>query len=85
MMTTTDAVQPSAFPKQTEFHDAVAEMCLRVPASVGAGLAKALVKLSPQFFHDVLTRGGWYRLGGVIDRAGDFISSDLGQWAESEP
>lgn len=83
---TTDAVLVSAFPKQTEFHDAVAEMCLRVPVSAGAaGLAKELVKLSPQlFFRDVLTRGGWYRLGGVIDRAGDFISSDLGQWAESE-
>ena len=39
---------------------------------------------SQLFFRDVLTRGGWYRLGGVIDTAGDFISSDLGQWAESE-
>ncbi len=85
-MTTTGAVQLSAFPKQTEFHDAVAEMCLRVPVSAGAsGLAKELVKLSPQlFFRDVLTRGGWYRLGGVIDTAGDFIASDLVQWAEAE-
>ncbi|MFT3850400.1 MAG: hypothetical protein QM739_17505 [Propionivibrio sp.] len=85
-MTTTDAVPLSAFPKQTEFHDAVAEMCLRVPVSAGAaGLAKELVKLSPQlFFRDVLTRGGWYRLGGVIDRAGDFVASDLGRWAEEE-
>ena len=85
-MTTMDAAPVSAFPKQTDFDRAVAEMCVRVPVSAGAaGLAKELVKLSPQlFFRDVLTRGGWYRLGGVIDADGDHIADDLGIWAEVE-
>ena len=71
-MKTTDAAPVSAFPGQSDFDRAVAEMCVRVPVSAGAaGLARELVKLSPQlFFRDVLTRGGWYRLGGVIDTNG---------------
>ncbi len=79
-------VQPSAFPKQTDFDRAVAEMCVRVPVATGAaGLAKELARLSPQlFFRDVLTRGGWYRLGGVIDAAGDHVADDLALWAEAE-
>ena len=86
MMTTTDTVLPSAFPKQTDFDRAVAEMCVRVPVSAGAaGLATELVRLSPHlFFRDVLTGGGWYRLGGVIDAAGDHLADDLALWAEAE-
>ena len=86
MLDAKDAAPISAFPRQTDFDRAVAEMCVRVPVSAGAaGLAKELVKLSPQlFFRDVLTRGGWYRLGGVIDADGDYIADDLGVWAEAE-
>lgn len=74
----------SAFPKQTDFDRAVAEMCVRVPVSSGAtGLAKELARLSPQrFFRDVLTRGGWYRLGGVVDREGNHLADDLAQWLD---
>jgi hypothetical protein len=73
----------------TRSHDlaqAFAEMCVRVPVSAGAvGLAKAATRLSPQlFFRAVLSRGGWYRLGGVIDKAGRRISDDLARWVEGE-
>lgn len=76
----------TAFADPGDFDRAVALMCARVPVSAGAaGLARELAHLSPQlFFRDVLTRGGWYRLGGVIDRAGQRVASDLVVWLESE-
>ena len=69
-----------------DLEHAVAEICVRVPVSAGAaGFAKELVRWSPQlFFRDVLTRGGWYRLGGVVDEAGNHLADDLAQWAEAE-
>jgi len=76
----------SSATKLGELEHAVAEMCVRVPVSAGAaGLAKELARLPPQlFFRDVLTRGGWYRLGGVVDEAGNHVADDLAQWAEFE-
>jgi len=69
-----------------EFEHAVREMCVRVPVSAGAsGLAKDLALIAPQLiFRDVLTRGGWYRLGGVVDDLGTSLSEDLAQWMENE-
>jgi hypothetical protein len=69
-----------------EIEHAVAEICVRVAVSAGpAELAQELARVMPQlFFRDVLTRGGWYRLGGVIDKKGNHLADDLGQWAESE-
>ncbi|OHC65350.1 MAG: hypothetical protein A2040_06765 [Rhodocyclales bacterium GWA2_65_19] len=32
----------------------------------------------------MLARGGWYRLGGVVDAAGAHLADDLEQWAEAE-
>lgn len=76
----------AAFPKAGDFDRAVAEMCVRVPVAAGAaGLAKALARLAPQlFFRDVLTRGGWYRLGGIIDGQGLRVADDLVRWLEGE-
>ncbi len=78
------AVAPAI--KLGDLEHAVAELCVRVPVSAGAaGLSKELARLSPQlFFRDVLTRGGWYRLGGVVDAAGNPVADDLAQWAEFE-
>ena len=66
--------------------NAVAELCVRVPVSAGAaGLAAELARAAPELgFRDVLTRGGWYRLGGVVDATGAHVSDDLVQWAEAE-
>jgi len=64
----------------------VTELCVRVPASAGPGaLARELAKSAPQLaFREVLTRGGWYRLGGVVDASGAHVADDLAQWAETE-
>lgn len=81
-----DATFAASFADPGDFHRAVATLCERVPVSSGAaGLAKELVRLSPQlFFRDVLTRGGWYRLGGVIDDQGGRVADDLVGWLEKE-
>lgn len=64
---------------------AVTELCVRLSASIGsAGLARELSGLVPDLaFRDVLTRGGWYRLGGVIDPGGRHLTDDLAAWAEN--
>ncbi|MBS1231072.1 MAG: hypothetical protein H6R17_4349 [Proteobacteria bacterium] len=81
-----EATFDESFPNPGDFHRAVATMCGRVPVSAGAaGLAKDLARLSPRlFFRDVLSRGGWYRLGSVIDAQGDRVADDLVRWLESE-
>ena len=67
----------------------IRELCVRLPASVGAsGLAQALTaalssRTPDLVFRDVLTRGGWYRLGGVIDGTGRRVADDLTAWGES--
>jgi hypothetical protein len=69
-----------------ELERAVAEMCVRVPVSAGAsGLARELALIAPQLtFRNMLTRGGWYRLGGVVDDLGTPLSDDLAKWMEDE-
>ena len=64
----------------------VAELCVRVPASAGpAVLARDLAALAPELtFRQVLSRGGWYRLGGVIDADGAHVADNLEAWAERE-
>ncbi len=64
----------------------IAELCVRVPASSGpAVLARELTVLAPELaFREVLARGGWYRLGGVVDASGHHIADDLEHWAETE-
>lgn len=76
----------TSFANPGDFDRAVAKLCVRVPVSAGAaGLAKELARLSPHlFFRDVLTRGGWYRLGSVIDAQGNRVADDLVRWLEGE-
>jgi len=60
----------------------VAELCVRIPA---AGLACELTKIAPTLtFREMLVRGGWYRLGGVVDASGAPIADDLEKWAWAE-
>lgn len=70
----------------SELAQAIAEMCVRIPVSAGPGvLAKELAALAPGYaFREVLSRGGWYRLGGVVDGEGNPVASDLERWAEAE-
>lgn len=64
---------------------AVIESCLTVPVSSGPGaLVKALRQALPEWkFRHAMSRGGWYRLGGVVDEQGQRVSDNLGDWAET--
>jgi hypothetical protein len=70
----------------TALSQAVAELCVRVPVAAGpAALARELAAVAPDLsFREVLVRGGWYRMGGVINAAGDHLADNLEQWAETE-
>jgi hypothetical protein len=64
----------------------VAELCVRIPATAGpAVMARELAALAPELtFREVLSRGGWYRLGGVVDAGNAHLSDHLETWAEHE-
>lgn len=66
--------------------EALAAACRQVPVAQGpAALARELARIAPQCdFREVLARGGWYRLGGVIDADGRHVADDLERWAEDE-
>lgn len=80
------AASSTASSAQRTLEMAIAERCVRLPVSIGSsGLARELSGISAELnFRDVLTRGGWYRLGGVVDRAGQRIADDLARWGEAE-
>jgi hypothetical protein len=61
------------------------EASVRAPVSAGPGvLAKELARTAPDWhFRHAFCRGGWYRLGGVVDEAGNRISPNLEAWAEA--
>ncbi len=65
-------------------HQSIAAACKQVPVAQGpAALARELSRIAPQYdFREVLSRGGWYRLGGVIDATGKHVADDLERWAE---
>ncbi len=63
---------------------AVVETCAKVPVSSGPGaLVKALGSALPDWkFRHALSRGGWYRLGGIVDGNGQRVSDSLEKWVE---
>ena len=64
---------------------AVVETCAKVPVSNGPGaLVKALSMALPDWkFRQALSRGGWYRLGGIVDASGQRIADSLESWVEN--
>jgi len=64
---------------------AVVESCAKVPVSNGPGaLVKALGQALPDWkFRHAMSRGGWYRLGGIVDQNGSRISDSLESWVEN--
>lgn len=64
----------------------LAQLCAQVSPEAGiAELEKAINGLKSKLdFKWVMTRGGWHRLGGVIDADYNPISKNIAQWAESE-
>lgn len=81
-----DVLAATPAPSARAFSDAIAEACISVAVSAGpAALAKAISAAEPRLsFRQVLERGGWYRLGGVLDAGGEHIATDLEGWAAAE-
>jgi hypothetical protein len=81
---TPPAMTPSSQWKQLA--QSVADLCVRVPVSSGPGaLARELSHAAPPLaFREMLARGGWHRLGGVLDADGKHLANDLQQWANNE-
>ena len=73
-------------PKLHELSEALAVACVQVQVSQGpAALARELARIAPGYtFRQILSRGGWYRLGGVVDAAGSVVADNLEQWAADE-
>lgn len=61
----------------------VIEACTVTPVAAGsAALAREIAKHLPDCsFREILCRGGWYRLGGVVGESGARIADHLEQWA----
>lgn len=78
--------EAAAESRRRGFAEALAEACTRVPVSSGpAALGNAIAAAAPKLsFRQVLERGGWYRLGGVVNAAGERIAGDIERWAQEE-
>ena len=65
---------------------AVVETCAKTAVSAGpAALVKALGTALPDWkFRHAFARGGWYRLGGILDADGKRVSDNLEAWVENE-
>jgi len=65
---------------------AIVEICTTTPVAGGpAALLRGLAAALPEWpFRHALCRGGWYRLGGLVDAAGSRLASNLERWAEAE-
>jgi len=72
--------------RQAALSEAIAAACVRVPVAAGpAALARALADAAPALnLREVLVRGGWYRLGGVVDGNHNRLSADIQGWASAE-
>ncbi len=72
------------FARQSDDVAAIARACATCDPACGAdGLLAGLGHLWPELsFRTVLTRGGWYRSGGVVDIDKQRVADSLGVWAE---
>lgn len=63
----------------------IIEACTVAPVASGpAALTREIARRLPDLaFRQVLCRGGWYRLGGVVDAGGQGVADNLEAWAEA--
>lgn len=73
---------PPDEPALQRFIDEIAQLSPRPHHSALLERARALMPECE--FRFALSRGGWYRPGGVLDDGGRRLSDDLESWAESE-
>jgi hypothetical protein len=72
-------------PDEPTLQHFIAEIGATPPRPHHSALLAAASRLVPSCdFRYALTRGGWYRLGGVIRPDGTRLADDLESWAESE-
>jgi hypothetical protein len=64
----------------------IIEACTVAAVPAGpAALAREIARRLPGYaFRQVLCRGGWYRLGGVVDPAGRRVAANLEEWAAAQ-
>lgn len=64
----------------------VAQTCAALPEGVGLGaLTAAIQAVLPGIeVRHVMSRGGWHRLGGVVDLEGRRIARHIADWAQAE-
>jgi hypothetical protein len=64
----------------------VAAACAALPdgASLDEAIAAIAAALPGLEVQRVFSRGGWHRLGGVVDLDGQRIAHHIGEWAEAE-
>lgn len=63
----------------------VAACSTTAPSQGPSAIIKALAARIPEWkFRHVFARGGWYRLGGVVDGDGKRIADNLEAWVEGE-
>lgn len=74
-----------ALPDITQLQGLIAEIEALPPRPHHAGLIAAVQKYLPALaFQHALSRGGWYRPGGVIRADGTRLADDVEAWAEAE-
>lgn len=72
--------------KHIENNQQLVELCQNTDTASGLpGIVYGLDSIFPDLsFEHVLSRGGWHRLGGVVDSNYQRISDNIVQWAEQE-
>ncbi len=72
--------------KYIENNQQLIELCNNTDTGLGLeAITKGLRKIFPELvFEHVLSRGGWYRLGGVVDANYQRITDNIVSWAEQE-
>ena len=65
---------------------ALIHACTMAPVSTGpSALVRELANTAPDWpFRHAACRGGWHRLGGLIDAKGKRLTDNLESWAETE-
>lgn len=69
-----------------ENNQQLVELCSKTDTSQGiSAILKGLENIFPDLvFEHVLSRGGWYRLGGVVDENYNRVTDNIASWAEQE-
>lgn len=70
----------------TQLVQELAEACVEIPVAQGpAAIARELARIAPHYaFRETLSRGGWYRLGGVVGVDSQHVADNIERWLADE-